>query len=247
MVRGLHRADTLALSFRSVSSGIIVIAGILLFLQEAGIDIATVLGGAAILGVAFAFGAQNLMRDYFNGLMILLEDQYELNDLLSIGTITGTVEKVNMRTTVLRDLAGRVHFIPNGEIKAVTNHTYEWSRALFDIGVPYKENVDRVMATLLDVANGLREDPEFSSVILDEPVMLGVDKFSESGPVIRFMLKTEADKMFAVKREMLRRIKNRFDELGIEIAVPHRVVYHEGVLPYGERRGTAPESEGGPG
>jgi hypothetical protein len=114
------RADTLALSLRSAASGAILTGGLLLMLEQAGVNVKTVLGGAAIFGFAIAFGAQNLMRDFFNGLMILLEDQYELNDLLTIEGTTGRVEQVNLRTTVLRDLSGRVHFIPNGEIKSVT-------------------------------------------------------------------------------------------------------------------------------
>jgi len=223
---GARRADTLALSFKSASTGVIFIGGALLMLQEAGVNVATVLGGAAIFGVAVAFGAQNLMRDYFNGLIILLEDQYELNDLLTIGDVTGRVERVNLRTTVLRDLGGRVHFIPNGEIKALTNHTYAWSRAVFDIPVAYSADVDQIISVLRTVATELREDPLLGVHIIDEPEMLGVNEFGESGPIIRFMVKTEADEMFPVKREMLRRIKNRFDELGIEIPVPHRVVLH---------------------
>jgi len=221
-----NRADTLALSFRSAASLLIVVAGTLLVFQEAGVDIKTVLGGAAILGFAVAFGAQNLMRDYFTGFMILLEDQYELGDLITIGNITGTVEKVNMRTTVLRDLEGRVHFIPNGEVKAVTNRTYVWGRAVLEIPVGYKEDVDRVMAVILDVAKNFRTDPEFEAWVTDEPVMLGVDKFTEYGVVIKFMMKTQPNKMFAVRRQMLRRIKNRFDKEGIEISVPHRVIIH---------------------
>jgi small conductance mechanosensitive channel len=219
-----NRADTLALSFRSVASLLIVVAGTLLVFQEAGVDVKTVLGGAAILGFAIAFGAQNLMRDYFTGFMILLEDQYELGDLITIGSITGTVEKVNMRTTVLRDLEGRVHFIPNGEVKSVTNRTYVWGRAVLEIPVGYKEDVDRVMEVILDVAKNFRTDPEFESWVTDDPVMLGVDKFTEYGVVIKFMMQTRPDKMFAVRRQMLRRVKNRFDREGIEISVPHRVI-----------------------
>jgi small conductance mechanosensitive channel len=219
-----NRADTLALSFRSAASLLIVVAGTLLVFQEAGVDIKTVLGGAAILGVGIAFGAQNLMRDYFNGFMILLEDQYELGDLITIGGITGRVEKVNMRTTVLRDLEGRVHFIPNGEVKSVTNRTYLWGRAVLEIPIGYKEDVDRVMDVILDVAKNFRTDPEFESWVTDDPVMLGVDKFTEYGVVIKFMMQTRPDKIFPVRRQMLRRIKNRFDQEGIEISVPHRVI-----------------------
>ena len=171
-----------------------------------------------------AFGAQNLMRDYFTGFMILAEDQYELGDLVSIGNITGTVEKVNMRTTMLRDIEGRVHFIPNGEIKTVTNRTYVWGRAVLEIPVGYKEDVDRVMDIILEVAAEFHADPEVGGWVTGEPVMLGVDKFTEYGVVIKFMLQTLPDKGFPVRREMLRRIKKRFDEEGVEISVPHRIL-----------------------
>ena len=226
-MRGANRADTLALSFRSAASLFIVVAGVLLVFQEAGVDIKTVLGGAAILGVALAFGAQNLMRDYFTGFMILLEDQYELGDLITIGGITGRVERVNMRTTVLRDIEGRVHFIPNGEIKSVTNRTYVWGRAVLEIPVSYKEDVERVMEVIQQVAEEFREDPEVGEWVTEDPVMLGVDKFTESGVVIKFMVQTQPDKIFLTRREMLRRIKKRFDQEGIEISVPHRILIQE--------------------
>ena len=220
----VKRADTLALSFRSAATVLIMVGATVLVFQEAGIDVKTVLGGAAILGFALAFGAQNLMRDYFTGFMILLEDQYELGDLVTIGTITGRVEKVNMRTTMLRDLEGRVHFIPNGEVKSVTNRSYVWGRAVIEVPISYRESVDRAMEVLLEVAEELRADKEFGPWITDEAVMLGVDKFTEYGVVIKFMLKTLPDKPFPVRRQMLRRVKNKFDEEGIEISVPYRML-----------------------
>jgi small conductance mechanosensitive channel len=219
-----NRADTLAFSFQSLVTTLIVAACVLLVLQEAGIDVQTVLGGAAILGVAIAFGAQNLMRDYFTGFMMLLEDQYELGDLVSIGSITGTVERVNMRVTMLRDLEGRVHFIPNGQIGSLTNRTYDWARALVDIPVGPREDVDKVMAMLLDVARELKSDPEWADEIVDEPQMLGVDKFTEAGVTIKLLLKTHPERMFPVRRELLRRVKKAFDAAGIEPGFPIRVV-----------------------
>lgn len=221
-----NRAQTIALSFGSAGRLLIILVGGLMILQEAGMDIKTVLGGAAILGLAVAFGAQNLMRDYFSGFVILLEDQYELGDLVTIGNMTGTVEKVNMRTTVLRDLEGRVHFIPNGKITQVTNKTFEWARAVFDIDVAFEEDVDKVMGILLELAGEIAKDPKYSDHIIDEPVMLGVNGFGESSVSIKFMMKTKPDQMFPVKREMLRRIKNRFDQVGIRIPVPRRMVLH---------------------
>ena len=225
---GTGRADTLAFSFRSASRVVIVVFGTLLVLQEAGVNIKTVLGGAAILGVAIAFGAQDLMRDYFSGFLILIEDQYQLGDLVTIGTITGTVESVNMRVTVLRDLEGRVHFIPNGNIDHVTNRTYAWGRPVFEIPVGYDEDVDMVMKTLVEIAKELGEDPDWKDAIIGDPDMLGVDKFSEYGVIIKFMVKTRPEKLFPVRREMLRRISKRFHERGIQITVPQRIIVRDG-------------------
>ncbi len=221
---GTERADTLAFSFRSVSRIIIVVLAVMLVLQEAGVDIKTVLGGAAIFGVAIAFGAQDMMKDYLSGFLILLEDQYQLGDLITISGITGTVESVNMRVTVLRDLEGRVHFVPNGEIDRVTNRTYGWGRPVFEIPVGYNEDVDMVMETLVDIAMELSQDPDWKGSIIGDPDMLGVDKFTDYGVIIKFMVKTQPDKLFAVRREMLRRITKRFNELGIQITVPQRIL-----------------------
>jgi len=225
-IRG-RRAETLARSFSAMLTGIVVVIGFILVLQEGGVDVSTVLGGAAIFGVAIAFGAQNLMRDYFNGIMILLEDQYGLNDLVVIGGVEGRVERMNMRTTIIRDIEGRLHFIPNGQIALVTNRSYEWGRAKFDVPVPYDCDIDRAMEILLDEANIFCADREYMTFMSDKPEMLGVNEFAESSIIIRFVIKTVADKQIPVKREMLRRIKNRFDKEGISIPFPHRVVILE--------------------
>lgn len=214
---GSDRADTLAFSLRSVMTFIIVIGGTLLLLEEAGVDVKTVLGGAAIVGIAVAFGAQNLMRDYFTGFVILLEKQFELGDLVTIAGFTGVVESVNMRATMLRDLEGRVHFIPNGEIKSVTNRTYHWGRAMVEVPVGYQEDVDRVMEVLAEVAKGVRNDPKYSDRITEDPIMLGVDRFAQEGVIIKLMIKTIPEDVTAIRRELLRRIKNRLDEVGIVI------------------------------
>jgi small conductance mechanosensitive channel len=184
------------------------------------------MGGAAVLGLAIAFGAQNLIRDYFYGFVILLENQYKLNDVLKIGELAGQVEQITLRMTVLRDIEGNVHFIPNGKIDSVTNMTHGWSRAVIEVGVGYGEDADRVMQVLLDVAAELRQAAEFRGLILDDAEMLGVESLGDSSMVIKFLVKTRPMSKWAVKRELLRRIKRRFDELGIEIPLPQRVIYH---------------------
>lgn len=220
------RARTLASVFRNTASTVIVVGSSLMILTEIGINVLPLLGGAAVVGLAVAFGAQALIKDYFSGFIILLENQYAINDVVRIGDTAGLVERISLRMTVLRDLEGNAHFVPHGEIKQVTNMTHGWSRALFAVGVAYKEQVDRVMQVLLTLGEELCDDPKFRPLVLGKPEMLGVDAFGNSEVVIKFMIKTRPLQQWAVKREMLRRIKNRFDELGIEIPFPHRTIYH---------------------
>ncbi len=158
--------------------------------------------------------------------MVLLEDQYGVNDVVKIGDASGAVEKITLRMTVLRDLDGSLHFIPHGSITQVTNMTHGWSRAVVDVGVAYKENPDKAMSALVDIGKELRNDPKFSPLILDGPEMLGVDALGDSAVTIKFFLKTQPSQRWFVKRELLRRIKNRFDELDIEIPFPQRTIHY---------------------
>jgi small conductance mechanosensitive channel len=229
--RGTHqdrenRAQTLVGVFSSALALLVLGGGTLMILDEVGIPIVPLMGGAAVLGLAVAFGAQNLIKDYFSGFMVLLEDQYGINDVVKIGTISGLVEHISLRTTVLRDLEGVVHFIPHGTITTVSNLTHGWSRALFDIDIAYTEDIDRVMKVLIELGRELRQDPMFGPLILDDPEMLGVDELADSSVIVKFFIKTCPLQQWTVKREMLRRIKNRFDQLGIEIPYPHQTVHH---------------------
>ncbi|MBA3314222.1 MAG: mechanosensitive ion channel [Planctomycetaceae bacterium] len=220
------RADTLRRVFQSTASVAILALGALALLNQTGFDITVLLGGAAVIGAAVAFGSQNLIKDYFSGFMILVENQYSVGNVIRIGDIAGTVEDVTLRMTVLRDLEGVVHFVPHSQVTTVSNLTHGWSRVVFDVGVGYGENVDRVMDVLMNLARELRDDETFGPMMLGEPEMLGVDKFADSAVIIRFIVKTRPLKQWNVKRELLRRIKNEFDKLGIEIPYPHRTVYH---------------------
>jgi small conductance mechanosensitive channel len=220
------RARTLVGVFHNAATVLIVAGGTLMLLQEAGIPIAPLLGGAAVFGLAVAFGAQNLIRDYFYGFVILLENQYKINDVVKIGSLSGSVERITLRMTVLRDLEGCVHFLPNGGISSVTNMTHGWSRAVFEISVAYKEDIDRVMGLMVELGKEMREDATYAPMILDDLTMLGVDSLADSAVMVKFFIKTRPLQQWAVKRELLRRIKNRFDALGIEIPFPQRVVHH---------------------
>ncbi len=221
-----NRAKTLVGVFQNAVSVAIFVGGVLMALEEAGANVTVLMGGVAVVGLAVAFGAQNLIKDYFYGFVMLMENQYMLNDVIKIGELAGQVERITLRMTVLRDASGVVHFIPNGTINSVSNETHGWSRASFEIGVAYKENVDQVICVLAEMGGEMRHDPNYGPMILDDPTQPGVDSLGESAVVIKFFIKTRPHQQGAVKRELLRRIKNRFDELGIELPFPHRTIYH---------------------
>lgn len=221
-----ERATTLISVLNSAATIVVMGFAFLIALDLVGVDVTVLLGGAAGLGVAIGFGAQSLMKDYFYGAMILAENQYRVGNVVKICGITGTVENVTLRMTVLRDLEGVAHFIPHSQITTVSNLAQGWARAVFEIGVAYKEDVDVVMQELFEVGRVLRTDEEFRHYMFDDPEMLGVDQFGDSAVVIKFMIKTRPLKQWQVKREMLRRIKIRFDEVGIEIPFPHRTLVY---------------------
>ena len=219
------RIKTLSRLFYWLVAFAIVVTVIYLVLQTFGFNVTALLAGAGIVGLAFGFGGQYLIRDVINGFFILLEEQYRIDDVIRVGEYTGVVENVNLRITTLRDLQGRVIIIPNSEIKTVMNYTQDYSQALFDIGVAYKENVDRVMDVIKDLGKEMRKDDVFGKLILEDLEMFGIDAFRDSEITIKFRIKTMPVRQWEVAREFRRRLKNRFDELGIEIPYPHRMLY----------------------
>ena len=221
-----NRARTLVGVFQNACTVAIFIIGTLMVLEECGANITVLVGGVAALGLAVAFGAQNLIKDYFSGFVMLLENQYMLNDTIRIGAMTGQVERITLRMTVLRDSSGVVHFIPNGTIASVSNETHGWSRAIVEVGVAYKENVDHVMGVLAELSRELRADKTFGPMIIEDALPPFVEALGDSAVTLKFSFKTKPNQQLAVKRELFRRIKNRFDELGIELPFPHRTLYH---------------------
>jgi len=244
-----NRARTLIGVFRNATTVLVVAGAVLTIVAEFGVNIVPLVGAAGVVGLAFAFGAQNLIRDYFSGFMILMENQYVVNDVVKIGEIAGQVERITLRITVLRDIKGTVHFVPHGQISTVSNLTHGWSRVFCEVSVAYKEDVDHVMKVLLDLAGEMRRDSQFRDLILDEPEMLGVNAFDDSAVKICFVVKTRPLKRWVVKRELNRRIKKKFDELGIEIPFPHRTVFQHVVSDGKSAPRPAPrlgEAKGGP-
>lgn len=218
------RAETLVHIINAVVKVVVIAFGTLMIIKEFGIDIGPLLAGAGILGLAVGFGSQALVKDVVTGFFILMENQFRVGDVIKAVGHAGIVEKITLRTTVLRDIEGVVHVIPNGEMSSVSNLTYGWSRAVLDIGVAYKENVDRVMDIMMDVAKQMAAEPKWKDVIVDEPTMLGVNSFDDSSVTIKIMMKTVPLSQWSVAREYRRRIKNRFDAEGIEIPFPYRTL-----------------------
>ena len=220
------RAQTLARFTTTISGIVLGTLATFLVLQHLGINITAPLVGLGVLGVAVAFGAQYLIRDLIAGFFVYLENQYNVGDVIKVGDIAGGVEEISLRRTVLRDLDGARHIIPNGEIRTVSNLTQEWSRAHLNISVAYKEDLDRVMALMRQTWEEMKQDPNWGRDMLSEtPWLLRVDEFGDSGIIIKMVGETRPIKQWDVMGEFRRRIKKVFDEQGIEIPWPHTKVY----------------------
>lgn len=216
------RARTLGSLIRNVASSVIAGVAVLMTLRELGIDIAPVLAGAGIVGLAVGFGAQTLVRDIISGFFLILEDQVRVGDVAAINGQGGLVEAINLRTIVLRDFDGTVHVFPNGAITTLANRSKDFSFYVIDIGIPYGEDPDRVIAVLQDVGASLQADDRYSPNILAPIEIVGVDAFAESAVQIKMRIKTMPQKQWEVGRELRRRILRAFAEHGIEF--PQRVV-----------------------
>ena len=229
----LKRADTLTKLLRQGVWILILAMAILMVLQEIGVSIAPVLASAGIAGLALGFGAQNLVRDVISGFFLILENQVRVGDVAIVNGTGGSVEELNFRTLVLRDLSGVAHIFPNGGIQTLANMTKGWSAYVFDIGVAYKEDTDRVVDLIRRVVADMREDEEWGAAISEDVEVFGVDKLADSAVVIKGRLRTYPSKQWAVGREFLRRIKRCFDAEGVEIPFPHRSLYFgEGSKPF---------------
>ena len=219
------RTDTLSSILRYLFNIGIMSIAVAMILGELGIEIGPILAAAGVLGLAVGFGAQSLVKDIISGFFIFLEDQIRVGDWVEIAGKSGVVERLNLKLTILRDLAGNVHFVPNGEISVVTNKTKVYSRYVFDIGVAYREDVDDVMDVMRQVDEDLRNDPEYGPLILEPLEIFGLDQFADSALIIKARTTTKTRKQWHVAREFNRRLKKKFDELDIEIPFPHQTVY----------------------
>ena len=234
-----QRVDTLASVLTAGGRVIVVLVTLLMLLPLAGISIAPLLAGVGIIGLAVGFGAQSLVKDVISGLFILLDNQYSKGDVVTLAGISGLVEDVGIRRTVLRDLDGIVHYIPNGEIAVASNFTQEYSRVNLNVGVSYSEDLDHVMQVINRVGEEMAADPEWAPSIIAAPKALRVDNLGDSGIDIKVVGDTKPIKQWEVMGELRKRIKKAFDDEGIEIPYPHRVIVTRGA-----KATDLPEAEG---
>lgn len=221
----IDRVRTVGGLIRNAVNVVLISAALLMILQEIGVNITPLLTGAGIAGLAVGFGAQHLVRDIISGFFLILEDQVHVGDVVKVNGTGGLVEALKLRTITLRDLSGTVHVFPNGSINELANLTKDFSFAVIDVGVAYKEDTDVVSDVLRGVGAELRQDPAFGPLILDALEVLGVDDFGESEVTIKIRIKTLPLQQWSVGRELRRRIKKAFDARGIEIPFPHRSIY----------------------
>lgn len=219
-----QRLRTVASLLNSIGGAVIAALALLMVLSTF-IEIGPLLATAGVAGLAISFGAQSLVKDVLTGIFLMIEEQFGIGDVVRVKDVTGLVEKITLRTTVLRDVEGTVHVIPNGEITLLSNLTKGWSKAVLDLGVGYREDVDRVLDVIREECQRLWRDPDWNEIILDEPEVPGVQALGDSAVVLRVIFKTLPLKQWDVAREYRRRIKRRFDDEGIEIPFPHRTIY----------------------
>ncbi len=225
------RTNTLLFVFKGVGRVFIVIVGLMMILSGVGVPIAPVLAGFGIVGIAIGFGAQYLIRDIIAGTFIIMENQYRVGDVARVADVIGTVEEVGLRKTVLRDLDGIVHHVPNGEIRVASNYTRHFARVNLDVSVAYDTDLDQAISVINRVGNELAEDAEWRKLIRTPPQAVRVNKLGDSGIDIKIVGEVKPMQQWAVMGQLRLRLKKAFDAEGIEIPWPHTKVYFGNPLP----------------
>ena len=223
--RRATRATSLGQLAKNLTSVIVLAIAVIMVLAELGFNLAPLIAGAGVIGVALGFGAQSVVADFLSGVFMLLEDQYGVGDIVDLGEASGVVEDVHLRVTRLRAVDGVVWYVRNGEVIRVGNMSQNWSRALLDIGVAYDSDVQRVKELIGEVARAVAEEEQWTGLILDEPEVWGVEQLAADSIVIRLVVKTVPGEQWGVARELRQRIKDRFDAEGIQIPFPQRTVW----------------------
>ncbi len=218
---------TLASVLNSVGIAVIVFLAAMQILPLLGINMGPLLASAGVAGLAIGFGAQTLVHDVINGFFILMENQYDLGDVVRIGGVSGAVESMSLRRTTLRDDSGAVHIIPNSQITVVSNLTRDWAQVAMHVSVDYRENSDRVVELLKEVGNDLRNDPAFSERLVADPQVPGIERVAGGEVDYLMLIKTRPGEQYAVTRELRRRIKESFQKNNIQPGNPARVYVME--------------------
>ena len=231
----VNRIETMTQVLRYTAAAAILIVAGMLTLDQLGIAIAPLVATAGVAGIAIGFGLQSLMKDYFAGIVLLIEDQIRKGEVIEAAGKAGLVEQMTLRYVRVRDYEGNVHFIPNGLITTVTNLSREYAYVVIDAGIAYGADIDRAFGVMRQVASAMRADTPFSSRICEDLEIAGVERWENSAVVPRARVKVVPLQQWNVKREFLRRLKYAFDSAGIEIPYPHLTVYA------GNSHGRAPE------
>lgn len=225
------RIETLARVVRYALIVLIFLVAGMLILNEVGVSIAPILGAAGVVGVAVGFGAQSLIKDYFTGFFLLVENQIRVGDVVEIAGKSGLVEEITLRRVKLRGYDGSVHYVSNGLITTVTNMSTEYANAVIDVGVAYKANIDAAFEMIREVGRGMRADPIFAPRILDDIELAGVESLADSAVVIRCRIKVLPLEQWSVRREFNKRVKEALERAEIEIPFPQRTIYFGNALP----------------
>jgi moderate conductance mechanosensitive channel len=232
----VKRAETLGRVFRYLVVVVISLVAGMLILSELGVSVAPILGAAGVVGLAVGFGAQSLVKDYFTGFFILLENQIRQGDVVEVASKSGLVEEITLRHIRLRDYDGNVHFVPNGLVTTVTNMTRGFAHSVVDVGIAYREDIDEAFGVMRAVGAEMRGDPTFGPKIVDDIEIAGVERWDNSAVILRCRFKVQPLAQWDVRREFLRRLKDAFDAHEIEIPYPHLTIY-----PGTGKDGSAPE------
>jgi small-conductance mechanosensitive channel/uncharacterized protein YjeT (DUF2065 family) len=225
------RADTLSNVLITAGQVFIIVIAAFVILSELGINIGPILAGAGVVGIAIGFGAQSLVKDIIAGVFIILENQYRVGDVVTVASISGLVEQINLRRTVLRDLDGIVHTVPNGEIRVASNFTKEWSRVNLNISVSYGTDLDHAIAIINRVCQEMAQEPQWAPLIIKTPQVLRVDNLGDSGIDLKILGDTKPIRQWEIMGEIRKRVKKTFDEEGIEIPWPHTKVFFGNPIP----------------
>lgn len=209
----------------SLTALIIIISLFLIFdILLEPIELTTILASAGVIGVIIGFGAQSLIKDVLNGVFILFENQYVIGDTIKVGNIVGTVEDITLRITSIRDIEGHLHYIPNGEIKTVSNRSRQWSRVILDIGVPYDEDLKKSFSLLNEISKEISEDVNYKNYIITPIRVLGITEFGESSAIIRVWGKVKPGKHYAINRDFRKRLVEKAGKLNLKIPYPKKAM-----------------------